>query len=157
MFLLKHNPDINFIANDRTKHPEIRPVLFDCVRNALWHTRRLDYNVETKEFNWTSSNEMQKESFDILVEVVNRGANVNAVDECNRNSLFDAVGEINMIYQTNHETNTFYPQRQKLENETLEQYRKILKLLINNGADKNSTSSFSKTNIKETYQNVKMS
>ena len=96
---------------------------------------------------------MQKESFDILVEVVNRGANVNAVDECNRNSLFDAVGEINMIYQTNHETNTFYPQRQKLENETLEQYRKILKLLINNGADKNSTSRFSKTNIKETYQN----
>ena len=57
---------------------------------------------------------MQKESFDILVEVVNRGANVNAVDECNRNSLFDAVCEINMIYQTNHETNTFYPQRQKL-------------------------------------------
>jgi hypothetical protein len=35
----------------------------------------------------------------------------------------------------------------------IEQYRKILRLLINNGADKNSTSRFSKTNIKETYQN----
>ncbi len=125
MFLLKHNPDINFIANDGTKHPEIRPVLFDCVRNALWHTRRLDYNLKTEEFNWTSSNELQEESFDLLAEVVNRGANVNAVDECNRNSLFDAVGEINMIYQTNHETNAFYPQRQKLERKTLEQYRKF--------------------------------
>ena len=153
MFLLKHNPDMNFIANDGKKHPEIRPVLFDCVRNALWHTRRLDYNVKTEKFNWTSSNELQEESFDILLEVVNRGANVNAVDKCNRNSLFDAVGEINAIYQTNHETNMFYPQRQKLERKTLEQYRRILKLLIDNGADKNSTSNFSKTNIKETYQN----
>ena len=78
---------------------------------------------------------------------------MNAVDECNRNSLFDAVSEIDMIYQTNHETNTFYSQRQKLDPKTVEQYRKILKLLINNGADKNSTSSFSKINIKETYQN----
>lgn len=78
---------------------------------------------------------------------------MNAVDECNRNSLFDVVSEIDMIYQTNHETNTFYSQRQKLDKKTVEQYRKILKLLINNGADKNSTSSFSKINIKETYQN----
>ncbi len=61
---------------------------------------------------------------------------MNAVDECNRNSLFDAVSEIDMIYQTNHETNTFYSQRQKLDQKTVEQYRKILKLLINNGADK---------------------
>lgn len=61
---------------------------------------------------------------------------MNAVDECNRNSLFDAVSEIDMIYQTNHETNTFYPQRQKLAQKMVEQYRKILKLLINNGADK---------------------
>lgn len=58
-----------------------------------------------------------------------------------------------MIYQTNHETNTFYPQRQKLEMKTIEQYRRILKLLIDNGADRNSTFSFSKTDIKNTYQN----
>ena len=37
--------------------------------------------------------------------------------------------------------------------ETIEQYRRILKLLIDNGADRNSTSSFSKTDIKNTYQN----
>ena len=36
----------------------------------------------------------KKESFNILVEIVNRGASVNAVDECNRNLLFDVFGEI---------------------------------------------------------------
>lgn len=77
MFLLKYNSNVNFIANDGTKHPEIRPVLFDCIRNALWHTRRLDYDVKTEEFKWTSSEDLQEESFDILVEVLERGANVN--------------------------------------------------------------------------------
>ena len=37
----------------------------------------------------------KKESFNILVEVVNRGANVNTVNECNRNLIsWYPVGEI---------------------------------------------------------------
>lgn len=60
-----------------------------------------------------------------------------------QNNIFDCIRE-----------NDIEKLEKLVENdETIEQYRRILRLLIDNGADRNSTSSFSKTDIKNTYQN----
>lgn len=152
-FLLKYDFNVNHIVTDGNKNPEVRPLLFDVVNVALWNTIRYDYDVNTKSFYYTSSTNNQIESYEMLKEFIKRGSNVNITDNYNRNSLFNAVSEINMIYQTDHKTNKFYPQRQILKKETIDNYIKILRLLIDAGADKNSTSSYTEKNIKETYQN----
>ncbi len=77
----------------------------------------------------------------------------NQTDHYGRNSLMQAVSEATLICPVkNTETGGYYPGR-VITSEMAEDLRRVFRLLIEHGADKNNISAYSKKSIREHYEN----
>ena len=81
------------------------------------------------------------------------GADVSVTDHYGRNCLMEAVSEAgNLCPVKNQETGAFYPGR-PITPEMCEDLRRIFRLLIDAGADRNNVSAFSGKSIRQHYEN----
>lgn len=81
------------------------------------------------------------------------GADVSVTDHYGRNCLMWSVSEAsNLCPVKNRETGEFYLGR-PITPEMCEDLRRIFRLLIDAGADRNNISAFSKKSIRDHYEN----
>lgn len=152
-FLLKSGADVNYRA-ERKWTSESHPVLFDCVNTALWNSRRYTWDgkpVPPLNLIWRHTKEESDTAFNLLKCMIDMGADVNQTDYYGRNALFEAVSTANSLCPQKEENGIFYPPGRPMTPEMSEDFRRIIKLLIDSGADKNSTSTFLKKNIREYF------
>lgn len=85
--------------------------------------------------------------------LLERGADVNRTDHYGRNALMEAVAEANKLCpNVNAETGEDYPGR-VITPEMRTDLRRILRLLIDAGADRENRSAFSGRTIRAHYEN----
>lgn len=153
-YLLEKGADVNYIP-DKNLVEEARTVLFDAVNIAVWNARRYAWDGKSEnplKLVWKHTAEESDEAFDFLRNVVRRGADINKTDHYGRNVLMEAVGEAaNLCPVMNTETGEYYPGR-PITPEMTQDLRRIFSFLIENGADMNNISSFSKKSIREHYE-----
>ena len=150
-FLLEHGADVNYCAA-KELCKDGYPVLFDGVNAALWNARRFEWDgTDIDHLVWKHTKEEADEAFRFLARMIELGADVNATDRYNRNALMEAVSEANKICPVvNAETGEDYPGR-IITPEMCEDFRRIFKLLIDAGADRENRSSFSGKTIREHF------
>ena len=153
--LLESGADVNYIP-DKKLVEEAHPVLFDGVNAAIWNARRYAWDGKSTDplcLEWKHTKEESDDAFNFLKRMLELGADVNKTDHYGRNCLMEAVAETsNLCPVKNSETGEYYPGR-PITPEMCEDIRRILKLLIDVGADKNNISSYSKKSIREHYEN----
>ena len=152
--LLESGADVNYIP-DRTWAEEARPVLFDGVNAAIWNARRYAWDGENTtplRLVWKHSKEEADDAFRFLRRMLELGADVALTDHYGRNCLMEAVAEANNLCPVkNRDTGENYPGR-PITPEMREDLRRIFKLLIDAGADRNNVSAYSKKSIREHYE-----
>ena len=129
------------------------PVLLDGMNAALWNARRFEWDgTDIDRLVWKHTKEEADEAFRFLTRMIELGADVNTTDRYNHNALMEAVSEANKICPiVNAETGEDYPGR-IITPEMCEDFRRIFKLLIGAGADRENRSPFSGKTIREHYE-----
>lgn len=153
--LLEQGADVNYIP-DRKWTDEAHPVLFDAANVAIWNARRLAWdgkNTAPMNLEWKHTAEKADEAFRFLEQVLERGADVSKTDYYGRNVLMETVSEACKLCPIwNNDTGEYYPGR-PITPEMRHDMRRIFKLLIDAGADRNNVSAYSKKSIREHYEN----
>lgn len=153
--LLENGADVNYIP-DRKWTDESHPILFDAADVAIWNARRLAWdgkNTTPLNLEWKHTAEKADEAFRFLEQVLKQGADVSKTDYYGRNVLMEAVSEASKLCPIrNSETGGYYPGR-PITPEMRHDMRRIFKLLIDAGADRNNVSAYSKKSIREHYEN----
>lgn len=153
--LLENGANVNYIP-DKKWAEEARPVLFDGVNAAIWNARRYAWDGKSTEpllLEWKHTREESDDAFKFLQRMLELGADVSQTDYYGRNCLMEAVSEANNLCPVkNLDMGGYYPGR-PITPEMCEDLRRIFKLLIDAGADKNNVSSYSKKSIREHYEN----
>lgn len=154
-FLLNSGADVNYLP-DKKWAEEARPVLFDAVNAAVWNARRYAWDGKSSEplvLEWKHTKEQSDDAFGFLRRMLELGADTAITDYYGRNCLMEAVAEVNNLCPVkNHETGEYYPGR-PVTPEMREDMRRIFRLLIDAGADRENVSSYSKKSIREHYEN----
>lgn len=152
--LLESGADVNYIP-ERKWAEEARPVLFDGVNAAIWNARRYAWDGKDTtplRLEWKHTKEEADDAFAFLQRMLELGADVSLTDYYGRNCLMEAVSEANNLCPIkNHATGEYYPGR-PITPEMREDLRRIFKLLIDAGADRNNVSAYSKKSIREHYE-----
>lgn len=152
--LLENGADMNYLP-DRKIAEEARPVLFDGVNAAIWNARRYAWDrkdTTPMHLEWKHTEEEADDAFLFLRRMLELGADVTLTDHYGRNCLMEAVSEANNLCPIkNQDTGEYYPGR-PITSEMCEDLRRIFKLLINAGADRNNVSAYSKKSIREHYE-----
>ena|GEM_PF-480218 len=152
--LLESGAGVNYIP-ERKWAEEARPVLFDGVNAAIWNARRYAWDGKDTtplRLEWKHTKEEADDAFAFLQRMLELGADVSLTDHYGRNCLMEAVSEANNLCPIkNHDTGEYYPGR-PITPEMREDLRRIFKLLIDAGADRNNVSAYSKKSIREHYE-----
>ncbi len=152
--ILESGADVNYIP-DRKWGEEARPALFDGVNAAVWNARRYAWDGKDTtplRLEWKHTKEQSDDAFAFLGRMLELGADVTLTDYYGRNCLMEAVSEANHLCPVkNYETGEYYPGR-LITPEMCEDLRRIFKLLIDAGADRNNISAYSKKSIREHYE-----
>ena len=152
--LLESGADMNYLC-DRKTAEEARPVLFDGVNAAIWNARRYAWDGKSTSplrLEWKHTKEQADDAFAFLQRMLELGADVTLTDHYGRNCLMEAVSEAsNLCPVKNQETGEFYPGR-PITPDMCEDLRRIFRLLIDTGADRDNVSAYSKKSIREHYE-----
>ena len=153
--LLENEANVNYFP-DKKWAEEAHPVLFDGVNAAVWNARRYAWDGRSTDpmlLEWKHTKEESDDAFAFLQRMLELGADVSQTDYYGRNCLMEAVSEANNLCPVkNCDTGEYYPGR-PITSEMCGDLRRIFKLLIDAGADKDNVSSYSKKSIREHYEN----
>ncbi len=131
-------------------------MLFDGVNAAIWNARRYAWDGKDTtplRLEWKHTKEEADDAFAFLQRMLELGADVSITDHYGRNCLMEAVSEAsNLCPVKNPDTGEYYPGR-PVTPEMCEDLRRIFRLLIDAGADRNNISAYSKKSIREHYEN----
>ena len=151
-FLLEHGADVDFCGDAKL---DGYPVLFDGVNTAIWNARRYAWDgrdTTPLRLVWKHTAAEADDAFAFLCRMLERGANVQATDRYGRGVLMEAMEETSRLCPVrNEETGGFYPGRPVTE-EMRHDIRRIFRLLIDAGADRENRSSYSGKTIRQHYE-----
>ena len=153
--LLESGADVNYLP-DRIWAEEARPVLFDGVNAAIWNARRYAWdgkNTVPLHLEWKHTKEEADDAFCFLRRMLELGADVSLTDHYGRNCLMEAVAEANNLCPVKNQNTGEYYTGRPITPEMREDLRRIFKLLIDAGADRENVSAYSKKSIREQYEN----
>ena len=153
-YLLTHGADVNYRAA-KSLNDAGYPVLFDAVNAAIWNARRYEWDgVDVTHLVWKHTAKESDDAFAFLAEMLAYGADVRKTDYYGRGVLMEAAEEAGRLCPIrNAETGGFYPGR-VITPEMTQDLRRIFKLLIDAGADRNNVSAYSGKSIREHYENA---
>lgn len=133
-YFIEHNANLNYIEEE-TAGKWRMPVLHDAI-NAVMNLARFEYPLNPwdpeKEglFGIKGKKEHFDQTFALLEMMINKGADVHALDSYGNSSLMRAF-----IVAEDRWTDKNRP----LNKEAIEDFNKVVKLLLTNGADLNSS------------------
>lgn len=151
-FLLEHGADVNFCADAKL---DGYPALFDGVNIAVWNARRYAWDGQDTtpmRLVWKHTRAEADDAFAFLRRMLALGADVQATDRYGRGVLMEAVEETGRLCPIRSEENgEFYPGRPVTE-EMRHDIRRIFRLLIDAGADRENRSAYSGKTICQHYE-----
>ncbi len=155
-FLLDSNADVNYMEPSELHIPQAHPVLHDAVSVAIWNSRRYACvdadNPDNNGFEWKHTKDDADRAYALLKRMIDMGADVNAVNNYNDNTLSEAIRQASYLCpQKDPLTGKLYPGLKKTP-EMIEDFRRIFRLLIQSGADTESRNSYNKMTIREFYR-----
>lgn len=131
------------------------PALFDGVNIAIWNARRYAWDGQDTTPMRLVRKHTQAEAddaFAFLRRMLALGADVQATDRYGRGVLMEAVEETGRLRPIRSEENgEFYPGRPVTE-EMRHDIRRIFRLLIDAGADRENRSAYSGKTIRQHYE-----
>ena len=151
-FLLEHGADVNFCADAKL---DGYPALFDGVNIVIWNARRYAWDGQDTtpmRLVWKHTRAEADDAFAFLRRMLALGADVQATDRYGRGVLMEAVEETGRLRPIRSEENGgFYPGRPVTE-EMRHGIRRISRLLIDAGADRENRSAYSGKTIRQHYE-----
>lgn len=151
-FLLEHGADVNFCADAKL---DGYPALFDGVNIAVWNARRYAWDGQDTtpmRLVWKHTRAEADDAFAFLRRMLALGADVQATDRYGRGVLMEAVEKTGRLRPIRSEENGgFYPGRPVTE-EMRHDIRRIFRLLIDAGADRENRSAYSGKTIRQHYE-----
>ena len=133
-FLLDMGADVNYMEGLEWHVPQAHPVLHDAVSVAIWNSRRYACvdadDADNHEFEWKHTKEESDRAYALLKRMIDMGADVNATDNYNGNSLSEAVQQASYLCpQKDPITGKIYPGLTKTP-EMTEDFQRIFRLLM---------------------------
>ena len=131
------------------------PALFDGVNIAIWNARRYAWDGQDTtpmRLVWKHTQAEADDAFAFLRRMLALGADVQATDRYGRGVLMEAVEETGRLRPIRSEENgEFYPGCPVTE-EMRHDIRRIFRLLIDAGADRENRSAYSGKTIRQHYE-----
>lgn len=142
-YLLDMGADVNFMEDANCVNMWRTPVVFDAINCAIMNCR---FNVvRENEIEVFSTKENAEKAFMILDRMIKMGANTNAIDSLNNNSMFRACSQAKQILpRYDYSTKTLWNDR-KITIELKQDLSRIFNLLINSGVDMSYKNQVGKT------------
>lgn len=142
-YLLDMGADVNFMEDASCVNMWRTPVVFDAINCAIMNCR---FNVvRENEIEVFSTKENADKAFMILDRMIKMGANINAIDSLNNNSMFRACSQAKQILpRYDYSTKTLWNDR-KITIELKQDLSRIFNLLINSGVDMSYKNQVGKT------------
>ena len=149
-YLLDMGADVNFMEDANCVNMWRTPVVFDAINCAIMNCR---FNVlRENEIEVFSTKENAEKAFMILDRMIKMGANINAIDSLNNNSMFRACSQAKQILpRYDYSTKTLWNDR-KTTIELKQDLSRIFNLLINSGVDVSYKNQSGKT-VFELFEN----
>ena len=149
-YLLDMGADVNFMEDANCVNMWRTPVVFDAINCAIMNCR---FNVvRENEIEVFSTKENAEKAFMILDRMIKMGANTNATDSLNNNSMFRACSQAKQILpRYDYSTKTLWNDR-KITIELKQDLSRIFNLLINSGVDVSYKNQSGKT-VFELFEN----
>ena len=149
-YLLDMGADVNFMEDASCVNMWRTPVIFDAINCSIMNCR---FNVvRENEIEVFSTKENADKAFMILDRMIKMGANTNAIDSLNNNSMFRACSQAQQILpRYDYSTKTLWNDR-KITIELKQDLSRIFNLLINSGVDMNYKNQSGKT-VFEFFEN----
>lgn len=142
-YLLDMGADVNFMEDASCVNMWRTPVVFDAINCAIMNCR-LNV-VRENEIEVFSTKENADKAFMILDRMIKMGANINAIDSLNNNSMFRACSQAKQILpRYDYSTKTLWNDR-KITIELKQDLSRIFNLLINSGVDMSYKNQVGKT------------
>ena len=142
-YLLDMGADVNFMEDASCVNMWRTPVIFDAINCSIMNCR---FNVvRENEIEVFSTKENADKAFMILDRMIKMGANINAIDSLNNNSMFRACSQAKQILpRYDYSTKTLWNDR-KITIELKQDLSRIFNLLINSGVDMSYKNQVGKT------------
>ena len=149
-YLLDMGADVNFMEDANCVNMWRTPVVFDAINCAIMNCR---FNVvRENEIEVFNTKENAEKAFMILDRMIKMGANTNAIDSLNNNSMFRACSQAKQILpRYDYSTKTLWNDR-KITIELKQDLSRIFNLLINSGVDVSYKNQSGKT-VFELFEN----
>lgn len=150
-YLLDLNADVNYVEPDDCCHEWRMPVLHYAIRSAIGDCRRKSENYITKVNVPHSTVEIATRSYNILVRVLDLGADITAKDSHGITTLERAVLDARRILPEDDYTTREANNSGKISDELRADLSRIFSLLLSRGASLQWNSIVSGKTIAEQY------
>lgn len=144
-YLLDNGADVNFMEKDSTNEWKA-PVIHDALRTAVMNTRWNTFDRNIKVFH---SKEEADKAFGLLVRIIELGADVDAHDSYNNSCLDRVYLDCKQILPYYDIEKDLLSKDRVLTGEIKDDISRIVKILIDNGADVNEKNINSNKSFKE--------
>lgn len=144
-YLLDNGADVNFMEKESPNKWKA-PVIHDALRSAVFNTRWNTYDGNLKVFH--SKKESDK-AFELLKRIIELGASVNAHDSFNNSCLDRTYLDCKQILPNYNVEKDLLSKHGLITNEIKEDISRIIKILIDNGADINEKNTNTNKSFKE--------
>ena len=148
-YLIDNNANVNFIEKDSTNEWKA-PVIHDALRTAIMNTRWNTFDGNIKIFH---TKEESDKAFTLLKRIIELGADVNAHDSYHNSCLDRALLDCRQILPYYDIEKDLLSKDRVLTDEIKEDISRIIKILIDNGADVNEKNINSNKSFKEAGSN----
>ena len=148
-YLIDNNANVNFIEKDSTNEWKA-PVIHDALRTAIMNTRWNTFDGNIKIFH---TKEESDKAFTLLKRIIELGADVNAHDSYYNSCLDRALLDCRQILPYYDIEKDLLSKDRVLTDEIKEDISRIIKILIDNGADVNEKNINSNKSFKEAANN----
>ena len=152
-YLLDVGADVNFIEKE-SKNKWKAPIIHDTLRTAIANTRWNTYNGNLKVFH--SKDESDK-AFNLLKRIIELGADVNAHDSYNNSCLDRVLLDCKQILPYYDIEKDLLSNDRIITEEIKDDVSRIIKILIDNGANINEKNINSNKSFKDSVNNCVLS
>lgn len=151
-FLLDHGADVDYPGyNSKVKARDFRPVLIDVVCMALANSRRF-------RGKWYHTKQEADAAYDFLLSVIKKVKNPQCTDSLGRNALHVALSEATYSSFASFPSRNFVTGELEkyvsVTPESVEDFSRIINLLLDYGVGVDSVNSYSRKNMNEEFNGL---
>ena len=147
-YLLDNGANVNYIESESVNEWKA-PVIHDAIRTAIMNTRWNTFDGNIKVFH---TKEESNKAFNLLKRIIEMGADTNAHDSYNNSCLDRVYLDCKQILPYYDVEKDILSNDRVITNEIKEDISRIIKILIDNGANTNEKNINTNKSFKESVK-----